>query len=141
MVWEAYQASQFTTYALFDQDSNAYNNQMSICKDDNLPWFDKLGDPHVSVKAQHGAPADLDQRILVLQAAKIDQKNHKGPQYAGHVNTATPLLTYRTQRCRAWVTMSVNFADPAEKKWFRPADDFYYHISLCKLELKKKPRY
>ena len=66
LVSEAYQACQFTTYALFDQDSNAYNNQMSMCKDDNLPWFDKLGDPHVSVTAQHSAPADLAQRVLVL---------------------------------------------------------------------------
>lgn len=57
------------------------------------------------------------------------------------MNTATPLLTYRTQRYRAWVTMSVDFADPAVKGWFRPADDFYYHISLCKLESKKKPKY
>jgi hypothetical protein len=123
---------------LFDIDSNAYNNQMSMCKDDNLPWFNKLGDPHVSVTAQYGAPQDLDSQIFTLNTAPIDQKNHKGPQYNGHVNTATPLLTYRTQRVRAWVTMSVDFSDPQHKPWFRPADDKYYHISLCKLEKKGK---
>ena len=107
LVQKAYQACQATTYALFDHDSNAYNNQMSMCKDDNLPWFNKLGDPHVSVTALHGAPWDLDKYVFTLATAPIDQKNHKGPQYTGHVNTATPLLTYRTQRYRAWVTMSV----------------------------------
>ena len=73
-----------------------------------------------------------------MKTAPIDQKNHKGQQYKGHVNTVTPLLTYRTQRYRAWVTMSVDFEDDSVKSWFRPGDDIYYHISLVKLESKKK---
>lgn len=72
LVREAYQASQSTTYALFDHDSNAYCNEISKCKDDNLSWFDKLGFPHASVTAQHGAPPDLSKRVLVLQTAPID---------------------------------------------------------------------
>ena len=122
---------------MFDIDSNAYNNQMSICKDDNLPWFNKIADPHVSVTAQPGAPNDLHTRTFDLHTAPIDQKNHKGKQYTGHVNTKTPLLTYRTMRARAWITMSVEFDQDSAKPWFRPADDKYYHISLVKLESKK----
>jgi hypothetical protein len=36
--------------------------------------------------------------------------------------------------------MSVEFSDAAHRPWFRPADDLYYHVSLCKLESKKKPK-
>ena len=45
---------------MFDADSNAYNNQMSICKNDNLPWIAKLADPHCTVTLQRAAPADVD---------------------------------------------------------------------------------
>jgi len=63
---EAYQVSPAETFALFDEDSNAYNNEMSKCKDDNLPWIDKLGFPHVSVTALPGAPKDLSNRVFVV---------------------------------------------------------------------------
>ncbi len=102
-------------------------------------WSSKLDNPHVSVTLL--APYAEDS-AYIISPAPVDQKNSRGkPQYKGHVNTLTPLLCYRTSKTRAWVT--IGFAVQAEdltedtRRMLRPADDYYFHISLAKLEVPK----
>ena len=123
-----------------DRDTNAYANGCAQV-DPRVRWVSKLHDLHATVSSGREFSRCVESgQVAHVPLSAVKQAHpfyRSSERHRGHADSASPLLCYREHATKAWITLHL---DPAilVKLGLRPKDDWYFHISLAKLEYKGK---
>ena len=129
----AFKADPLAMLQKLGAECDAYN--AGLCPKPRV-WKSKLGNLHVSLSRKKRGQAGID-RVkreggwCTVRFGSVPAEHNSD----GHRGTRSALLCYKSSESN-WITLHLR-ADALYQRGLEPGDDFYFHISLAKIEEPK----